>query len=305
MTSAGRKSSITSDPASETYAQVYEGLIGKYRAHKPVPDMKCIENYYKEKGIVVEQPLAFGPNSVVYLGKRLTNSRLMALKIIFKRGVQQLGGSLIKRNIDYYKVHKSDKLSHVHEFTSINEGYMSLVTDYYPGGSLAKHLEVSGAMQETLVRNIFKLVLQGLCYLHICKIAHRNLKLENVLLDHRMMPVLADFSGSIVVEDNANWETMLATSLPYLAPEILSKIPYDPIISDIWSLGVCMYSCLNDSLPFGCSAKPRKPNSTVKFKPLVEQTLSESAKKCVKDALHFDVNKRATSFSLQNEPWFS
>ena len=290
----------------ETYAQVYDNLLCKCRGNQQtLVDIKSVENHFKKKSIVVTQALAYGPNSVVFLGKQTSSGRILALKIINKRCIENLGGNLIKRSVDYHKVHKSNKIAIVHEFASINESYMSLVFDYYAGGSLALLLRKNGPIQENVAQDIFKMVLQGLCYLHICKIAHRNLKLENILLDEQNIPVVADFSASIIAENNSNWEYLIATSLPYLAPEVMSNIPYDPIIADIWSFGICLFSTLNDCLPFGSSGKPKKLNYTLKFNSQLKKSLSESVQKCLNDSLQFDVNKRATSFSLQAEQWFN
>ena len=101
------------------------------------------------------------------------------------------------------------------------------------------------------------------------------------------------------------YQPVLTTSLPYLAPEMLSKVPYDPIIADVFAFGVCLFIALNDSLPFGLAYhRGNRNESTCLLKPQVEHLLSQDVKKCLKAMLQFDVNKRATSFSLDHEAWF-
>lgn len=305
MISSTSQGSIASLNSYPSYSQTYESLLAKYRAKKPSASTKGIEAHFKEKNILLIEQLANGPNSVVYLGKQLGSDKLYAIKLLLKSGIEQLGGGVLRRRLDYAKIHASSSIAILHEFASISEGCLSLVTDYYPKGSLAKHLETNGCLVESQAQKVFDGVLQGLSHLHSCKLAHRNLKLENVLLDQQMKAVVVDFCFTLVVTNNTNHEDVLSTSLPYLAPEVLSGIPYDPIPADIFSFGVCLFTALNDCLPFGTSGRPSKPNSTsCNLKPQVEMALSADAKKVIKDSLQFDVNKRASAPFLQNEQWF-
>ena len=106
------------------------------------------------------------------------------------------------------------------------------------------------------------------------------------------------------MENTDNLESALTSLVPYLAPEVLSKIPYDPMIADVFAFGVCLFIALNDSLPFGPSGKRNGSESSCSLKPQVEKSLSSEVKKCLKAMLQFDVNKRATSFALDREAWF-
>ena len=67
---------------------------------------------------------------------------------------------------------------------------------------------------------------------------HRDLKLENILIDNKMRIRIADFGLSTIVEDNTK-ETKICGSHYYLAPEIF-KLSYSYEI-DIWALGIMSY----------------------------------------------------------------
>ncbi|KAI2805817.1 spermatid differentiation [Blomia tropicalis] len=289
--------------SQKNYITSYNNLMSKYRHQKSNLEVSRIERHFKDKNVLMNDQIASGPNSMIFLGKQSSSGRIFCIKIILKKMLEQLGGCVIKRSLDYVKLQSCSYLTTVAEFASIGPNYFTLVTDYYPNGSLAQLLQKINPLPQDWVKTIFQSVLQGLSSIHSFKMAHRNLKLENILLDEQMRPVISDFSFTIVTENVANFESVLATSLPYLAPEVNSGIPYDPIPADIWSFGVCLFIALNNSLPFGNSGKWSQPIH-YKLKPEVERVLTFEAKKCLDEALQFDVNKRSTAIQLQNEAWF-
>lgn len=292
-----------------SYKETSTSLMAKYRSPKSSESSttlkRVIEKHLAKTKISMEKFLDSGPNSMLYLCTQNSTGKQMVLKILLKRVIEHSGGSVIKRPIDYDKLNPEGSVASiawVHEFGSMDRTAYSLVTEYYPKGSVAKLLESNGALQETVAKGIFASALTGLAHMHLNKMAHRNLKLENLLLDDHNRAVLSDFNYSLIVDESAQMETVYATSLPYLAPEIFANVPYDPIIADCWSFGICMYIALNDCLPFGPEGKPL---AFYKLKSSVEASLSENGKKILKMMLQSDVNKRATTYILQRNAWFN
>uniref|UniRef100_A0A6V3IZJ3 Protein kinase domain-containing protein n=1 Tax=Lotharella globosa TaxID=91324 RepID=A0A6V3IZJ3_9EUKA len=105
-------------------------------------------------------------------------------------------------------------------------------------GELMDHLLASAKFSEVVARTIFKSIVEGLHACHKADIAHRDLKPENILVDHNFDVKIADF-GFSRLDSRRGMETHVGT-LPYMAPEILSGIPYTKS-ADVWSIGVILF----------------------------------------------------------------
>lgn len=132
--------------------------------------------------------------------------------------------------------------------------------EWAPGGTLADIIRREGPLRESRVRMLMSPVFDAILYLHNINYAHRDIKLENILLSKRGHPKITDFSYVIHVSSpnshpygGAVLSTTFCGTEPYLAPEIMTHTPYNPLLSDVWALGVCLFVLTNNTLPFKVS----------------------------------------------------
>ncbi|KAM0558214.1 hypothetical protein ACHAPJ_004898 [Fusarium lateritium] len=149
---------------------------------------------------------------------------------------------------------------------SIEPSRAILVLTYCPGGDLfdvaTTHRSV---LKEPLLRRIFAELVGAVSYLHERRIVHRDIKLENVLvnlspseladpsIDWTTYPysvvILTDLGLSRRIADDEKLETRCGSE-DYAAPEVIMGQPYDGRATDAWSLGVLLYALLEARLPF-------------------------------------------------------
>ncbi|KAL7922162.1 kinase-like domain-containing protein [Trichoderma austrokoningii] len=141
-----------------------------------------------------------------------------------------------------------------------------LVLTYSPGGDL---FDVATAHRKlltpSLLRRIFAELVGAVKYLHEQMIVHRDIKLENVLVNltpneladpsvnwstypHSVI-ALADLGLSRRIAEDEKLETRCGSE-DYAAPEVIMGQPYDGRATDAWSLGVLLYALLESRLPF-------------------------------------------------------
>ena len=95
--------------------------------------------------------------------------------------------------------------------------------------------------------------MKGITYLHINQIYHRDIKLENILLQKdengELKVKIIDFGFSIWMAHDQR-EKIYCGTPSYMAPEILMKKPYHPGPADVWALGVLLYILLCGKFPY-------------------------------------------------------
>lgn len=129
---------------------------------------------------------------------------------------------------------------------------------YLPGISLGSSLKQQSNQKFTEIncKFIIKQLANALKYLHSKNIAHRDIKLENVILDEKLTPKLIDFGFSTCIEKNTKVSIYITQikifcgTPSYMAPEIVQKKEYRGQAADIWALGVMMFVMLLGYFPY-------------------------------------------------------
>lgn len=97
-----------------------------------------------------------------------------------------------------------------------------MVMEFIENGTLNDRICREGALSEKIACTIFYGIVNGLMHMHRNRIAHRDLKLENVLLTNNDVPKICDFSLSILWDGGKLSEEFCGTP-PFFSPEIYQK----------------------------------------------------------------------------------
>lgn len=133
--------------------------------------------------------------------------------------------------------------------------------EYAPCGSLYDLMSAKHVLSESEALNYFCQLIMALNFCHSKYIAHRDLKLENLLLFWKDGLKVGDFGFSRYFDRN-NPETELSQTFcgsnAYISPEILHQRPYNPLAADIWACGVILFTMVYGNLPFDDSKSMQK-----------------------------------------------
>ena len=112
-------------------------------------------------------------------------------------------------------------------------------------------------------KGIFRQIVEAISYLHKKSIAHRDLKLENIIFTSKEQVKIIDFGFSI--QSNSKLRTFCGTPT-YMAPELVRKSEYWGHKVDVWALGVLLYRMLTGIYPFrGKFLIGTNPNQRIKI----------------------------------------
>ena len=129
-----------------------------------------------------------------------------------------------------------------------------IILEHCVNGDLLDRLRLVGGLSEPVARRIMKQLLTGLHHCHRLGIAHLDVMPENVFLDEKFSVRLGDFGHSRRVGAELLRNYTLGTPR-YMAPEILSRTPYDGFKADVFSAGVVLFMLLTAHHPFGMAAQ--------------------------------------------------
>uniref|UniRef100_A0A8C8H393 non-specific serine/threonine protein kinase n=1 Tax=Oncorhynchus tshawytscha TaxID=74940 RepID=A0A8C8H393_ONCTS len=201
------------------------------------------ESHYTE---VAE--LGRGRFSVVKRCDHKSSKRTVAVKLVNKK--------LMKRDQVTQELSLLQRLQHTHLVRLLDtyetpSSYV-LVLEMVDQGRLLDYIVSWGNLTEEKVASYLRNILEALHYLHNCRIAHLDLKPENLLVSHTSssQPVvkLTDF-GDAVQLNSAHYIHPLLGSPEFSSPELVLGEPA-ALTSDLWSLGVVTYVLLSGASPF-------------------------------------------------------
>ncbi|XP_041675403.1 serine-rich adhesin for platelets isoform X4 [Drosophila eugracilis] len=193
--------------------------------------------------------LGQGTYGKVQLGINKETGQEVAIKTIKKCKIEAEADLVrIRREVQIMSSVHHPNIIHIYEVFE-NREKMVLVMEFAAGGELYDYLSERKVLTEEEARRIFRQVATAVYYCHKHKICHRDLKLENILLDENGNAKIADFGLSNVFDDQRLLGTFCGSPL-YASPEIVEGTPYQGPEVDCWSLGVLLYTLVYGSMPF-------------------------------------------------------
>lgn len=225
--------------------------------------------------------------------KKIPNDRMKMCEV-------EAGRILSHPNIVTFYEHFQDKDFHY------------LVLEYVRGIDLFTFMESRNfqGLPEVVARKIFGQIASAIQYCHQEGVAHRDLKLENILIDPKTLHVkIIDFELCKIGDEACS---DVCGSVDYIAPEILQEKPhYSPKKADIWCLGTILYCLLFANFPFSAEERlnalipeggqPVMPHPLLEFPK--KSLVSQNARDLCERAMTVDPNRRISMPGIMAHGW--
>ncbi|KAH7922538.1 Pkinase-domain-containing protein [Leucogyrophana mollusca] len=233
---------------------------------------------------------------------RMGTHRLTSTRVAIKQIPKAMSASLT-REIHHHRQLHHPHVTQMYEVIA-TESSIWIVTELCCGGELFDYLAEKGRLTEEETKIIFGQLCLAVAYLHEKGIVHRDLKLENVLLDERCRVKLGDFGFTREYERGVYMETFCGTT-GYASPEMLQGKRYLGPEVDVWSMGVILYCLLTGTLPFDDDDEAIMREKVIKGEYEDPEWLSTDARDLIRNILEIDTTKRFTIPQILSSAWFS
>ena len=172
---------------------------------------------------------------------------------------QSLQAGLLDRAVqNEIRVLRSARHPNLIELAAVSRtrSHTHLVLELFRGQTLEELLRgrEGGRLEESLARPLFAQVVLAVLFLHGRRVYHRDLKVENVMVDAASGVKLIDFGFAMDASLPARRSLVCGTP-NYMAPEAAAGVPADPAAAEAWSLGVLLHRLVCGDFPF----KPEQP----------------------------------------------
>ena len=272
---------------------------------------------YIDNRYIIKKTLGEGGFGKVYLVKEKDTNEEFALKVLLKEN------KYFKIKINLINIISSLKSRYIINMINYGNGPILgngekqyVVYEYAPKGTLFDYfiLPNESSLEEKYAKILFKKILLGFQAMHNSKICHRDIKLENILLDEKFNPKICDFGFVVPVSEERKLKGRCGTR-GYTAPEVLKDKKefegYDGIKADIFSLGITLLRLVTGKQEKDLVEKIKKIIEENKFEEYnkilqfrIKDTSPEFQSLIVK-MIDFDPEKRPIIDTILTDPWFA
>ena len=269
-----------------------------------------IKKYRKEKGVYPPTQINFykygrllgkGAFGKVNLALHVASGKLVAIKSFNKSNLLTYH-SKKKIKIEIEALSKLNNPFCTQIYDSFQTDTHILIVMEYICADLISFIKKRGKISENIAKLIFKQMIKGLKYIHKSNIVHRDIKLDNLLIDLTNTIKICDFGVSKILKKGDVMYEHCGTPA-YIAPEIIEDKGYEGFSCDIWSAGITLYYMLSGSQPF--KGKDIEEIQSLIFKGNYDKIkdVSEEVNDLISKMLKVNPKERISIDDILKHPW--
>ena len=245
---------------------------------------------------------AFGK---VVLGKHTLTGESVAIKILDKIILSQTPEDyeLVKQEISILKIVKHKYIVQLYEILETPQ-HIYIIMEYCEGKDLMDFILSKQHLSELESLKFFQQLINALFYLHSQNIAHRDVKIDNMLLDKNKDLKLVDFGLSTKYSDDILLDQPCGTVV-YAAPEVLDGNEYHGMLADVWSSGIVLYGMASGYLPFSDKDDEINKKNVLEGNIDIPEFFSPLLKDLLRHMLDVNPITRYTLQEIKQHPWFN
>ncbi|WPK23761.1 hypothetical protein PUMCH_001007 [Australozyma saopauloensis] len=191
----------------------------------------------------------------------------------------------------------------LYEIVPMTNHYYMLF-EYVEGGQLLDYIVSHGSLNEKYARKFARGIASALDYCHKNNVVHRDLKIENIMINSKGEIKIIDFGLSNLYMPHHLLKTYCG-SLYFAAPELLSAKPYVGPEVDVWSFGVVLYVLVCGKVPFDDPVVSALHEKIKKGHVEYPAFISKECASLLSRMLVVDPTKRATLAEVILHPWMN
>ncbi|KAF9916560.1 serine/threonine protein kinase [Lobosporangium transversale] len=279
------------------------------------PHGNAIESDLRKKYGKLGKVLGRGAGGTVRILSRSSDHKTFAIKQFRKRRPSESERSYVKKVTSEYCLGSTFHHPNIIETLDIvKEG-----GNYYEVMEYARYelfsAVMSGLMTREEVACCFKGIVDGVAYLHSMGVAHRDLKLDNCVMNERGIVKIIDFGCSMVFQPPFEKKIEMAKGIsgsdPYIAPEVFVTDQHDPRLADVWSMGIIFLCMTLRRFPWRVPRAEQdqsflafaNPDGTGKLRLL--KLMPRESRPIMSRILEIDPSRRVLIGDVVQDPWIT
>ena len=245
---------------------------------------------------------AFGK---VILGLHIITGERVAIKILDKFILSQTPEDyeLVRQELSILKIVKHKYIVQLYEILETPQ-HIFIIMEYCEGQDIMDYILTRNRLSEDESLKYFQQLINALYYLHSQNITHRDIKIDNLLLDRNLDLKLIDFGLSTRYRDDRLLNQPCGTVV-YAAPEVLDCREYHGMLADVWSSGIVLFGMLSGFLPFGDPDDEVNKKLVLQGKIEMPKFFSKEVTDLLKHMLDVNPLTRYTLEEIMAHPWFN